>query len=110
VTRLLFDHNLSERLVGQLADLFPGSTHVRTTGLDRASDRDVWDHAAKHGLIVVSKDADFHQMSFVFGPPPKVVWIRAGNCTTHRIAEILRANSAAVESFVAGDGAFLALG
>jgi predicted nuclease of predicted toxin-antitoxin system len=34
----------------------------------------------------VSKDTDFHQRSFLFGGPPKVVWIRLGNCSTEDIA------------------------
>jgi len=42
----------------------------------------VWEYAAKHGFMIVSKDADFHQWSFVHGHPPKVVWIRHGNCST----------------------------
>ena len=36
--RLLFDHNLSPKLVRRLADLYPDSTHVTDAGLDRATD------------------------------------------------------------------------
>jgi predicted nuclease of predicted toxin-antitoxin system len=67
--RLLFDQNLSPRLVRALADLFPGSAHVRDVGLARAGDDEVWSHAAAHGFAIVSKDADFHQRSFVLGHP-----------------------------------------
>jgi predicted nuclease of predicted toxin-antitoxin system len=35
---LLFDQNLSPRLVNRLADLFPGALHVAQVGLDRATD------------------------------------------------------------------------
>jgi predicted nuclease of predicted toxin-antitoxin system len=31
--KVLFDQNLSHRLVGQLASEFPGSSHVRDVGL-----------------------------------------------------------------------------
>ena len=65
--RLLFDQNLSPRLVAMLADLHSGSAHVRNEGLQRADDDTVWAHAARHGFVIVSKDADFHQRSFVFG-------------------------------------------
>jgi Domain of unknown function (DUF5615) len=47
--RLLLDQNLSPRLVRALADLFPGSTHVRDVGLSRATDDAVWNYAAPLG-------------------------------------------------------------
>ena len=47
--KLLLDQNLSPRLVARLADLFPDSQHVSYVGLDRASDRAVWDYARDHG-------------------------------------------------------------
>ena len=50
----------------------------------------VWAYAAEHRFVIVSKDADFHQRSFVLGHPPKVVWIRRGNCSTAEIEAILR--------------------
>ena len=77
--RLLFDQNLPVRLVPALAELYPDSVHVRQLGLERADDDSVWKHAAAHGLTIVSKDADFHQLSFVRGQPPKVIWIRRGS-------------------------------
>jgi len=39
---------------------------------------------------LVSKDSDFHELSLLYGSPPKVVWIRRGNCTTRQIEFILR--------------------
>ena len=72
---MLFDENLSFRLVAQLADLFPDSTHVRDVGLASASDDDVWSYATAHGFTIVSKDADFHQRSFLEASPPKVIWL-----------------------------------
>ena len=79
--RLLLDQNLSPRLVRALADIFPGSTHVRDVALSRGTDDTVWNYAAQHGYVIVSKDAEFHQRSFLLGHPPKVVWIRRGNCS-----------------------------
>jgi predicted nuclease of predicted toxin-antitoxin system len=43
--KLLFDQNLSPRLVLNLADLFPDSNHVYAIALDRAQDRDVYEYA-----------------------------------------------------------------
>lgn len=57
--RLLLDQNLSPRVLTVLADLYPGSTHVREVGLQAADDDTIWRYAAEHGLAIVSKDADF---------------------------------------------------
>jgi len=60
--------------------------------------------------MIVSKDADFHQRSFVFGFPPKVVWIRLGNCTTADVEQVIRKNFASIKVFAEdGEGAFLVL-
>ena len=74
--RLLLDQNLSPRLLTALAGLYPGSSHVREVGLQTADDDTVWQYAAEHGFAIVSKDADFHERSFLLGHPPKVIWIR----------------------------------
>jgi predicted nuclease of predicted toxin-antitoxin system len=97
--KLLFDQNLAPRLVRDLADIFPDSTHVRDHGLARASDQQIWDFAKQAGFVIVSKDNDFQQMSFVFGPPPKVIWIRRGNCSVTDTVEILRLNSVRIHEF-----------
>jgi predicted nuclease of predicted toxin-antitoxin system len=88
--KLLFDENLSVNLVVRLADLFPDSCHVREVGLQSASDPVVWDYAKSNGLVIVSKDADMHQRSFLYGAPPKVVWVRLGNCSTTDVENLLR--------------------
>ena len=109
--RLLLDQNLSPRLVPALVDLYPGSGHVREVGLQTADDDMVWRYAAEHGFVIVSKDADFHERSFLLGYPPKVVWIRRGNCSTDDVITLLRDHYAAMLMFDADEeGSFLALG
>jgi predicted nuclease of predicted toxin-antitoxin system len=98
---LLFDQNLSRRLVGLLAVDFPGSEHVEHAGLLGADDDIVWHYAAAHDLIVVSKDADFSQLVLQRGPPPKVIWLRVGNGPTAAVAALLRGRVADVLAFVA---------
>ncbi|MBC8009357.1 MAG: DUF5615 family PIN-like protein [Burkholderiales bacterium] len=88
--KLLFDENLSPRLTVRLADVFPGSQHVRDAGLSGRPDELVWAYAARNGFMIVSKDDDFHHLSFLRGAPPKVVGLRLGNCTTDRIEALLR--------------------
>ena len=108
--KLLFDENVSPRLVVGLSDVFPGSVHVRDAVLSRASDAAIWDYARDRGLTVVSKDSDFHQASFLRGSPPKVIWIRRGNCTTADIETLLRSNGTEILAFGADPvAAFLAI-
>lgn len=97
--KLLFDQNLAPRLVGLLDDLFPGSRHVRDVGLAAAADAVVWDYAKALGFAIVSKDADFRQLSFLYGGPPKVVWLRVGNQSTAQIDAIVRAHAVDIEAF-----------
>lgn len=87
--RLLFDENLSPQLVRLVADLFPESLHVRDVGLKSADDPVVWQHAKENRLIIVSKDSDLHQRSFVLGHPPKLVWVRLGNCSTSDVERLV---------------------
>src|SRR5262249_25939927 len=101
--KLLFDENLSHKLVGLLADLFPDSVRVRDVGLKAADDLLVWEYARNNDLTIVSKDSDMHQRSLVFGYPPKVVWVRLGNCSTSEVEQSLRKNNAAIENFYKDD-------
>lgn len=57
--RLLFDQNLSHKLVRRLADVLPDSVHVRDLGLKSANDQAIAKFALEQGLTIVSKDADF---------------------------------------------------
>lgn len=87
---LLFDENLSPRLVDRLAGIYPGSAHISHVGLGNALDKAVWDYARQNDFMIVTKDADFSEMSLVSGFPPKIVWIRRGNCSTGDIEKLLR--------------------
>lgn len=109
--KFLFDENLSPRLVGLLATTFPGSTHVRDVGLAQADDDAVWSYAKDHGFVIVSKDADFRQMSFVSGFPPKVIWIQRGNCTTMDVVVLFQNHHSELHDFDDNsEAAFLELG
>jgi len=108
--KLLFDQNLSHKLARRLTDIFPDSTHVREVGLKEANDPVVWDYAKQQSFMIVSKDADFHQRSFVFGFPPKVVWVQLGNCTTAEVEQVIRKNLVAIKDFYEdAEAAFLVL-
>ena len=109
--RLLFDEQLSEELVTALRDLFPDSLHVRLLGKGGAGDPVLWELAREHGCVLVTKDEDFHRLSVLHGAPPKVVWLRLGNCTTADVIRLLRDRVDDIRRFEAqAEVTFLELG
>jgi len=102
--KLLFDQNLSFKLCQTIADLFPDSSHVRSLGLSEVADRVLWDFAKANGFAIVTQDVDFAEMAGLFGAPPKVIWLRAGNQSTLAISGLLRRHAETILSFES-DGA-----
>lgn len=80
--KLLFDHNLSHKLIVLLKDRFPGSSHVRLLGLETSPDMTIWRHAKESGFTLVTQDEDFYNLSLIQNFPPKVIWLRCGNQPT----------------------------
>jgi predicted nuclease of predicted toxin-antitoxin system len=88
--KLLFDHHLSPSLVDRLADLFPASEHVWRVNLHSVPDETVWHYAREHDFIVVSKDADFSEISMRLGYPPKLIWLQIENWSTDQVEALIR--------------------
>jgi predicted nuclease of predicted toxin-antitoxin system len=99
--KLLFDHNLSHRLIKQLRDVIPEAMHVSMLGLEKAPDIAVWSYAQANGYTIVTKDCDFNDLGFVNGFPPKIVWLRLGNCSTKEIETVLRNQVKEIKEFIA---------
>lgn len=100
--KLLFDENLSARLVELLAEEFPASAHLERALGGGQTDAAVWQHAITHGCAIVSKDNDFRQRAFMSGPPPKVIWLDVANAGTERIAELMRSRKRELSRFGRG--------
>ena len=98
--KLLFDQNLSYRIVKQLKHLFPDSSHVRLIKLEKADDLTVWQYAKDNGFHIVSKDTDFNNLNALYGPPPKVIWIHTGNMTTSAITELIQKKAEVINTFL----------
>ena len=69
--------------------MFPESTHARECALLGFPDEDVWEYARANGFTIVSKDSDFQQRSLLYGHPPKIVWLRIGNCTREQLVQLI---------------------
>ena len=99
--KLLLDENLSRRIVPFLEADFPGTSQVALLGLERASDTEIWQYARNNGFCIVTRDADFYDLSLLRGSPPKVVWLRTGNVTRAAIARLLLDNRVFLEERLA---------
>lgn len=98
--KLLFDQNLSYKLVDALSVHYPESTQVRLIGLAQADDQTIWQYAKDHSYTIVTKDADFYEYSLVYGSPPKIIWLKCGNTTTDNILNVFQRYHDAVVSFL----------
>jgi len=90
--KLLFDANLSPKLVGRLRDLFPGSAHVFDTSLARSTPDDkIWEYALVEGFTIVTADSDFLHLAKSQGAPPKIVHLENCDYRTSQVESLLRA-------------------
>jgi predicted nuclease of predicted toxin-antitoxin system len=98
--KLLFDQNLSPKLAEYFKDTFTGSKHVQEIGLDASDDIFVWEYAKSYDFTIVTKDSDFNNLISLFGFPPKVIWLRKGNCSTKLIKEIIQGHFDLITGFI----------
>ncbi len=99
--KLLFDQNISYRILKQLPEEFLGSVHVTSEKLTDATDLEIWEYAKKHDFIIVTFDADFADISTVKGHPPKVIWLRLRDTRTDNVLRVLSENIESLQIFVA---------
>ncbi|WP_133512012.1 DUF5615 family PIN-like protein [Candidatus Thiosymbion oneisti] len=97
--KLLLDQNLSFRLLEKLKPVYPGSTQVKFADLDQADDLTVWHFAKDNNFTIVTKDSDFHELSLVYGNPPKVIWLKCGNKPKGYVLDLLLNNQDKIETF-----------
>ncbi|MCK5802404.1 MAG: DUF5615 family PIN-like protein [Lentisphaeria bacterium] len=96
----MLDQNLSQRLIPRLSQHFPNSRDVKAFGFTGDDDESIWRFAADEGFILVSKDSDFLYRSLLRGHPPKFIHVRAGNCSSTHIVDLLVAHIEHIEAFV----------
>ncbi len=98
--KLLFDQNISPKIVRQIEADFPGSKQVRHVSLEDASDTVIFDYAKKNGYSVVTFDSDFVDLNVMRGIPPKIIWLKTGNLTTRSVSTLLRENMLIIHKFL----------
>ena len=98
--KLLFDQNLSPNLAKYFEGYFNTSQHLQDIGFDASDDLTVWEFAQKNGFTIVTKDSDFNNLVSFLGFPPKVIWLRRGNCSTKIIQGIINENLGTIKAFI----------
>ncbi len=97
--KILLDQNISFRVIRKLESSFE-AVQVRELGLEGATDVEIWKYAKERGYTIVSFDADFYNLSVLYGVPPKIIWLRTGNLTTSHIAKILNQRKNLIREFL----------
>ncbi len=98
--RLLFDQNISFRVVNLLKDTFPNARHVKDFDLQFSSDREIWQFAKSNQYHIVTFDTDFYDLVTLYSYPPKIIWMRLGNTSTVNLSSIILKNCDQIASFV----------
>lgn len=101
--KLLFDQNISPKIVKKISESFTGSIQVREAGLEDASDSVIFDFARKNDFTIVTFDSDFVDLNIIKGVPPKIIWLRTGNLTTQSIAKLLEIHLSLIREFLISD-------
>lgn len=84
----------------QLTVDFKGSTTIKSEALLDANDKEIWDFAKDNNYCIVTQDSDFNDLNLLFGPPPKVIWIRTGNLKNEELAKLLIEHFTEIDRFL----------
>jgi predicted nuclease of predicted toxin-antitoxin system len=98
--KLLFDQNISYKIVAKLNGYFPDSVHVREAKLQESSDREIWEFAKANSLTIVTYDSDFSNLVSILGHPPKVIWLKSGNNNTDFLVRLLINHATIIKDFI----------
>ncbi len=94
--KLLFDENISYRIVKKIIEIYPSSTHVSNVRPIIKEDFAIFEYAHKEGFIIVTFDEDFREIQSLAGFPPKIIWLRMGNTSTLNVLSKLVNNQSEI--------------
>ena len=98
--KLLFDQNISYRLIKKIQDIFPEAKGVRELGLEGSTDKEIWSFAKREHYTVVTFDSDFFDLMVLAGHPPKIIWLRTGNTTTKNLEKLFHKHAEEIKDFI----------
>ncbi len=97
--KLLFDENISFRILKKLNPDYENCIHQRNIGTTLKNDFEIWNYAKENDFTIVTFDEDFYEWMLLKGFPPKIIWLRCGNTSTDSIAKILNEKSSEIKDF-----------
>ena len=97
---LLFDQNISFRIIKKIQDTFPNSKQIKELSMENYSDNEIWRFAKDNNYTIVTFDSDFFEISNLKGHPPKIIWLRTGNTTTESVIEIIKIKKDIITDFI----------
>ena len=71
---------------------YPGSNQVVLLGMESATDKEVWHRARDDDFVILTRDADFQELSLVWGQPPKVIRLKTLNQSRAATLKVLIEN------------------
>jgi predicted nuclease of predicted toxin-antitoxin system len=99
--KLLLDQNISFRIIKMIESGLPDIHHVRDLDLTNFPDFQIFQFARAHGYdAILTLDEDFYNIQLEHGVPPKVIWLRTGNCSTRFLADTILQNIGKIHSFL----------
>jgi len=98
--KILFDQNISFRVVKSLSTILPDCNQVRQLGLENATDREIWAYAKENDYAIATFDADFYDLVTLYGHPPKVIWLRTGNIKSDDLIVLIEKRTQQINAFL----------
>jgi len=100
--KLLFDANISWRIIKPLENDFSNCLHAKDIEVTQpAKDLEIWEFAKHNNFTILTHDDDFEKLLLLKGAPPKVIILKTFNKNTKQIAELLILKREIIESFIA---------
>lgn len=101
--KLLFDQNISFKVVSKIIDNFPEAKQVKQLGIENYSDIEIWEFAKENQFTIVTFDADFYDLSHLKGHLPKIIWLRFGTTTTDFLGSIINTRNLIIKDFISSE-------
>src|SRR5690242_3306355 len=99
--KLLFDENISHKILPRMQEFFPDSGHVKDFKLLSIEDEFIFDFAkSKSFEAIVTFDEDYRNIVLQKGFPPKTIWMRTGNISSQNLLQVLLSKKEEIRSFV----------
>ncbi len=100
--KVLIDQNISFRLVERLQNaLSVDFIHLKSVNLADAPDIPIYLYAQNENFdAIMTMDNDFINIQSMLGTPPKLIWLRVGNCSTAALSLIINHKLLQIHAFL----------